>query len=1085
MKAELISQEVAQDFLQRIHSVCNSEGGIKGRILLLRSLLEDLYKTLTQDARISTGNLFSRMQYLHNEVNMPSFLVGQANEMRKLGNKVSHESDFIPKEKDYLSCVWVLVKLLEHFQAAASHPALSKYIQQRQAQAFTVMKSTKKVDFLCVVKSWKLTPSIGIDIDAIDEEGEYVSIRLFDGDEGRGGRNWSLLDKVLWPWVTLNCIKLKEASSGNNRYVSEPGTLIVVEPDYLMDVSTIADCMTYSGMHPELSLINRLIDEPSSSSIVLGSTVNNIFDDLMFEPEAEYDQLFKDSLARAPIPMVALGAQDALDIYNKVKSEHLPRLRQMARYARTHPMMLEPSFICPKYGLQGRLDLLYQKDGKQYITELKSGSVPQGNLWPQHQAQVIGYNMMIRECYGYQQLGSAAVLYSKSPTKSLRLVSNTVIQEQDLLMCRNRILGIWKQLADDPKSFFDWFKTYTGEGLAPFIITKIRAINVALNDLDADEYEWFLQQIRLAVREAWYIKIGSCSADERNQRGHNALWRHSKEEKLQRYKILPDLELQGIDINCITFKIKQKELISNFREGDVVIAYREDLKIYQQQIIRAELIELGKDYIVIRARGLLNPAIIVSEEKHSWAIEHDLLESMLFGPLASIMSLAASDKEKRQKVIGLRDPTFDELELKASDQIGQLIDKIMATKDYCVVQGPPGTGKTSGLVTRLIKELYTTTGQIILVLSFTNRAVDEICSNLDKHDIDYIRTGRSQSVQDKLLENMIQDKKFAEIEQIVKSNRIWVATVHSCNAWIQDFTKIVPHIDTVIIDEASQIIESNILGIISLASRFILVGDQNQLPPIVSQQEAVYNFESPRLQDLHYSSYNRSMMERLFLLCQDRNLDQAKFMLSKQYRMHSEISSLVQHYYNHQLECGTEHQKGELQYQDDWEEYLKHRVVWIDCPPTADAYYDNHQVEVIYRLLQRLKDVGRIQDLENDVGIVAPFRAMIQALKHKLVAPFDVVTIDTVERFQGSERKIILMSLPLRDKYDIRSVESISDDRQVDRKLNVAISRAKEQLYIIGNINICRNSPHYAFLIDTIRSSHKVISSEQIIGHSI
>lgn len=1081
MKAEQLSQDLAQDFWQRAYSVCVSEGSIKGRILLLRSLLEDLYKTLTQAARHSVGNLFSRMQYLHNEVNLPAFLVGQANKMRIYCNKVSHESDYLLQEKDYLSCVWVLVKLLEHFQAAASHPALQEYLQQHQAQAFVIEKSRKKLDFLCVVKSWKLTPSIGIDITAIDEEGDEVSIRLFNDDEGRGGRNWNLLARVLWPWATLNCIKLGEASSGHNRFVSNPGTLIVVEPDYLMDVTTIANCISYNKMNPELALVNALTNEPSSSSVVLGSTANNIFDDLMFEPDADYDQLFRNSLARGPIPMVALGAKEALDIYHKVKAEHLPQLKSMAEFASTHPMMLEPSFICPKYGLQGRLDLLYQREGKQYIVELKSGTAPQLDMWPSHQAQVIGYNMMIRECYGFHQLGTASVLYSKSPSKSLRHVSNTVEQEQDLLMCRNRILGIWKRLSDDPREIFDWLKSYSGDGLPTFVATKIRAINAIMNDLDADEYEWFLQQVRLAVREAWHIKIGSCGGEDRSQRGHNALWQHSKDEKLQRYKILPELELQDIDKNCITFKINQTELISNFREGDTVIAYREDLKVYQQQIIRAELIELGKDYLIIRARGILNPAII-PKEKYNWALEHDILESMLFGPLASIMSLAASDKEKRQKVIGLQNPTFSEVEQKGTDETGQLIDKIMAANDYCVVQGPPGTGKTSGLVTRLIKELSESTEQTIMVLSFTNRAVDEICNNLDKHEIDYIRTGRSQSVKEKLLENMIQGKRFAEIEQIVKSNRIWVATVYNCNAWIQDFTRIVPKIGTVIIDEASQIIEANILGIISLASRFILVGDQNQLPPIVSQENALYDFQSPRLQELYYSSFNRSMMERLFLLCQDRKLTQAFFMLNKQYRMHSDISSLVQHYYDNQLVCGTQHQDDELEVEDGWEEYLKYRVVWIDCPPTHDAYYDNHQVEIIHRLLQRLKEVGRIQDLETDVGIVAPFKAMIKALKHKLVAPFDAVTIDTVERFQGSERKIILMTLPLRDKYDIRSLESISDDGNVDRKLNVAISRAKQQLYIIGNINICRNSPHYAFLVDTIRSSHKVIPSEDIIG---
>lgn len=367
MKAQLLSQDLAQDFLQRIYAVCSGEGSVKGRILLLRSLLEDLYKTLTQDARHSVGNLFSRMQYLHNEVNMPAYLVGQANAMRIYCNKVSHESDFEPSEAEYLSCVWVLVKLLTHFQAAASHPALLEYLEQHQAQAFAIKKSRKRVDFLCVVKSWKLNPSAGMDITAIDEDGDEVSIRLFNDDKGRGGRNWNLLDKVLWPWATLNCIKLGEASSGNNRFVSNPGTLIVVEPDYLMDVSTIANCMSYNTMNPELSLINSLIDEPSSSSIVLGSTVNNIFDDLMFEHTDDYDQLFRNSLARGPIPMIALGAREALDIYHKVKTEHLPRLKSMANYARTHPMMLEPSFICPKYGLQGRLDLLYQEIGRAHV----------------------------------------------------------------------------------------------------------------------------------------------------------------------------------------------------------------------------------------------------------------------------------------------------------------------------------------------------------------------------------------------------------------------------------------------------------------------------------------------------------------------------------------------------------------------------------------------------------------------------------------------------------------------------------------------------------------------------------------------
>ncbi len=1084
MNQMLLTQEAAQEFLQDIHQICLGNDSIKARILMLRSLLEQLYKTLTKDAQVAAGNLFSKMQYIHDVVNMDSFMVAQANTMRIFCNKVSHENSYVPQENEYLSCVWVLVKLLELFHPQAADPHLIEYLQKQQAQAFSTRSSkAKRKSFLCAVKAFKLNSSPGLDIDAIDEEGNYISIRLFDDEDeqGRGGKKWSLLAKVLWPWATLNCINLNEAPSDNNRFFSNPGTLIVVEPDYLMDVTSIAECITTKELHPELAVIHRLVSEPSSSSMVLGTTVNNIFDDLVMEPEADYNELFKRSLARSPIPLVSLGANEALKIHSTIKEKHLPQLKAMAIFAKSHPLMLEPSYICPKYGLQGRLDLLYQKDGKYYIMELKSGVSPNYGLWPNHQAQVIGYNMLVRECYGNSLLGTASILYSSTKTKSLRFVSNTTIQEQDLLMCRNRILGIWKILGDEPRVFFDWLKAYPGDKLADFSKNTLQTIQTTLKQLDDHEYEWFLEQIRLAVKETWYVKIGSCGTIDSNQRGHNSLWRHSKEEKLQRYRLLPDLRLKDIDKNILTFQITKPELISNFREGDVVVVSKEELKIDKQQIIRAELIELGSDYLRVRSRGMVNPELIVTEDC-SWALEHDLLESMLFGPLASIMSLASAPKAKRKKIIGLEEPAFEPLIQTTQDELDQMINNITAAKDYCVVQGPPGTGKTSGLLTRMIQKLYNETEQILIVLSFTNRAVDEICHNLSKNEIPYIRTGRSQSIKDRLLEKLIENQRFEQIEELIRQNRIWVATVPSCNIWIYDFLKILPNIGTLIIDEASQIIEANILGIISLAPRFFLIGDQNQLPPIVSQQNSNYSFSSPPLNSLCYSSYNRSMMERLFLLCQNKNWLQAKYMLHKHYRMHNSIASLISNYYHQQLSSGTPSQSSELIIEEGMPEYLKHRIVWVDCPATTEAFYDIVQAKAIHCLIHTLIQKERINNPAEDLGIVAPFRAMIQALKKELDSDLQDITIDTVERFQGSERKIIIMSLPLRDKADFKNLESISDDLSVDRKLNVALSRAKEMLYIFGNSKICAHNPHYAFLIDTISSSHKLISSEEIIN---
>lgn len=1079
----LLTSTIGQRILDSLQELCESQDSTKAKVLLIRSLLEELYKELTIDARVSANGLFACMQYLHDQIKLPTQLVTQANLLRIFGNTTAHERNFEPDEKSLLSALKVMLALLRFYCEELDFTTLQEYLASQNATFFEDRPHSIRRDIICVVHDWKLIKTdgqhSGIEITAIDEEGSAVFIMLRNGKDKGEGTKWSLLSRCLWKWATLNCLNLSEATGPANHYLDNPGTLIVLEPDYLMDISSIADCISSKGMHPELAAISRIIFEGSTQSLVLGSAVNNVFDDLMTDPEADYDELFRKSLDRAPIPLVALGKASALQIHHSIRDEHYPRLKDMARYASKLEMMLEPSFISPRYGLQGRLDLLYIQNGKYYIVELKSGSAPSFGVWPNHQAQVIGYNMLIRECFGASSLGTSSILYSRLPEKSLIHVSNTVKQEQTLIMCRNRILGIFKLLSDNPRLFFDWLKGYDGEDLASYAKDKLKEIQGILARLDEVEYQWYLQQIRLAIKETWYAKIGSGGGKSETNYGYSALWQQSSLEKLRRYKIVTALKLESTDKNILTFTITEKDRISDFRIGDVVVAYREDLPVFRQEILRCELIDLNESSIKMRARGVLNPAMLLKEDQ-LWAIEHDLLESMLFSPLASITAFLGASSSKRNKLIGIEEPEFAPVSDNSQDDIDRIISQIDGAKDYCVVQGPPGTGKTSGLITRFVKKLFLETEQTVLVLSFTNRAVDEICFNLDRHQIPYIRTGRSQSVEEQLMGNLIKGRRFDEIEKILKGNRIWVATVQSCNVWIDDFTRIKDQIGTLVIDEASQIIEPVILGIMAKAQRTILVGDQNQLPPIISQPDSRYNYDHEKLKSLCYSSYNRSMMERLFLLCEQKGWKQGYHTLQTQYRMHQDIASTVQHYYKNQLVCANPSQKEELQTAQT-HELLDKRVIWIDCPPAQKAYYDHHQCEVVLRLLQILQESGEIKDLERDIGIVAPFRAMIQALRQRLGKAFDEITIDTVERFQGSERDIVIYTMPLRFKSELKNMEAISDDQRVDRKLNVALSRARRRLIILGNSSVCISSPHYFFLMDKIRSSHKMIPSTRIV----
>jgi hypothetical protein len=95
-------------------------------------------------------------------------------------------------------------------------------------------------------------------------------------------------------------------------------------------------------------------------------------------------------------------------------------------------------------------------------------------------------------------------------------------------------------------------------------------------------------------------------------------------------------------------------------------------------------------------------------------------------------------------------------------------------------------------------------------------------------------------------------------------------------------------------------------------------------------------------------------------------------------------------------------------------------------------------------------------------------------------APIKLISIDTVERYQGSERETMILCLPFRKLASLKHMQSLSDDGKVDRKLNVALSRAKERLIVIGNSNLCRQTRHYQQLYENIRSRGQIINYQEI-----
>lgn len=1075
-------EDCSEFALQVVQTATNCDTSKTG-LLLIRPVLEAIYKRLSSDSNMSFSGLFARMQYVHDACSFPEWLVRQVNTFRILCNKAAHEEDCVCDTTELHSAVYVIWKLLCHIQPDAGYLPIENYCLENKAVPFPDLPTSKKVSFQCVVQSFSSVEQnkagSSLEISAINEDGDRISIQMRDSAEKGDGRIWSRLGRSLWRYSVLACYNLSPVAGRQNFYQNNPSSMLVLEPDFLIDASSIADCFSNQGSHPELYVINRVISESGSDSMMKGSITNDIFDNLILNPDSEYDEMFRNSLAKHPMSMIALGKKTALDAHDSIRESHLPQLHSVANTMRGTSFQLEPTFICPRFGLQGRLDLLYTKDGKQYIVELKSGKPPHWDVWPQHKMQVTAYNMIIRNCYGNENVGTSSILYSADGENTLRHVVNTIAAEQELLMCRNRIVGIMHSLSENPQMFFDWVRKKEPNTLQGFTLDRYNKLKELLCGLEPYEYDWFLEQVKLTVREAWFAKTGSNGLRDDGIYGYNALWQQSRDDKIRHYKIITGLKSISATSNELRFVSDENGEITDFRQGDIVVLYREGIPVDRQEILRGSIIELDEHRVVVKVRGGMRRELEL-QTTHTWSLEHDMLESTLLSPLNSIRFFLEGPSATRTKILGLLRPDHTAYE-HSDDYIEDLVLRISAAQDYFVVQGPPGTGKTSGLITSFIKKLYHTSEQTILVLSFTNRAVDEICLNLGKHGVQYIRTGSSAVIDDRLMENLISGQKFDDIERVVRENRVWVSTVQSCNAWIDDFLRICGQVDTLVIDEASQIIENTILGVVSRAGRTILIGDQNQLPPIVVQGNARYEFTRGELLALEYSTFNRSLMERLWRVACRNGWNDAFEMLHYHYRMHNDIVALIQDNYSGKLMSRSERQSSPLSEADLAHPVFCSRTVWIDCPPSDSVYYDDLQVELTLTLLKEYHLLHPETDYAEAIGIVSPYRAMIHALRKKLSEPFDTITIDTVERFQGSERDNIIIVLPLHNAAALRTMEAVSDDGMIDRKLNVALSRARERVVILGNSLICRSAPHYSALLDRIHSSGKVIPADQLI----
>ena len=426
------------------------------------------------------------------------------------------------------------------------------------------------------------------------------------------------------------------------------------------------------------------------------------------------------------------------------------------------------------------------------------------------------------------------------------------------------------------------------------------------------------------------------------------------------------------------------------------------------------------------------------------------------------------------------------------------VNQVLCAKEVAVVHGPPGTGKTTTLVEAVYETLHRENQ--VMVSAQSNTAVDWIAEKLVDRGIPVLRIGNPTRVNDKMLAFTYERRfeahsDYPELWQIRKTiremtgrlrksgredrerlhNQLTKLRVRATGLEIRIDTELFTEarviactlvgaasrvlerkrFSSLFIDEAAQAIEAACW--IARAARVILAGDHCQLPPTIKCIEAARG------------GLGRTLLEKVVL-----HKPETVSLLKIQYRMHEDIMRFPSRWFYHdELEAAPEVKyRGILDFDTP--------VSWIDTSELdlqekavaeGTGRLNTGEAELLVRELKNYMErigIRRILEEHIDFGVISPYRAQVHYLRHLLKKePFfrpcrRLITVHTVDGFQGQERDVIMISLVrANEKGQIGFLRDL-------RRMNVAITRARMKLLILGEAVTLTRHPFYRELYEYI-----------------
>ncbi len=1073
-------------------------------ILSLKSLFRRFLENITQNQKQFFPNNYSRIAFITNKYTLEPKVKKSLFFLQKIFNNPQIIQRTNQSDLQFISIL--LSQLFSAFYDTKVTLILDSNLIENNSMLFKLFNRV-------IAKQTELVSFRDLIVDQILDND--ISIVCFDGNTQiiiNCSDYWQELPKSVKNGTKLNCFKLQQLS--NNLFKTTAESLLVIEPDYLYDISEIAESFTKNGFNAYNYFINKYYPNNFSFYTFVGNVVNYILDELLVNPRADFGELFLNSLRKKILQFLILSKYN-LNVTEEIREsikQHFENLNKILPYLTEFDNQIEPSFFSAEYGLVGRMDILLQDKGNRNnktIVELKSGNYPEDQvrfqttdgtmfyspMWHSHYAQTIGYNLLADSVYPNRK-GTSMILYSKDTQRPLREAPNDIKLKRDFIKARNWVYLLENQISNKNYSVFETLEKKLPQinGISAEKFTVLREPLSSLNKVNKKLLFHFCTFILNEVKSA---KIGE--SDSNTRYVQRSLWLEAEEEKINHQSILNNLLLQldKSNFNNLYLYFQRTEktpLISSIRKGDPVVIYNDSLFTNRMaaQLLKGVVKTIDSEKIVVSMRNKLTNQIIF-ENPNNWIIEPDYIDSSTRYLYQSIFKFLTIAPQKIDFLLGRLAPQKEELSTHLVDtsKYQDIIEKAIEYHPYFIIKGPPGTGKTRIIVKELINFYYRHTNVNILVLAYTNRAVDEIAETLNRNGMQnyYLRLGNKEASE--LEENMIsyicENVDIEIIGNRIENTRIFLSTVFSALTTPEIFS--LKKFDIAIIDEASQILFPHLIGILAEVNKFILIGDEKQLPAVVQQPEESRKINDPDLLSLGFHDLGISYFELLINNLQQRKHTDCIALLDEQSRMHPSILEPVNLLFYDNLIKTSKHRQTNKIAVEVIQEFLDHikfssdsRILFVDTPTELNSKINRKHSQLIESLSSYFASKFNEQLNELHIGIISPFRlqnAEIFRLLDKALR--NKITIDTVERFQGSEREIILLSLPFNNSNQILQTSSLvitQEGKLIDRKLNVSLTRAKELLIIFGDKNLLKTAQVYRNLIEYFEKKEKIISFE-------